>query len=105
MKLWLDDERDPPDDSWIVARNVKEAILLADMAHYNNAFDFASLDHDLGDMHNGTVFVRWMIDQDIWPTKGMQIHSINPVGAKNMKDAIDSHGPYATPVPWRPAFK
>lgn len=43
-KLFFDDVREPPDDSWIIAKTVQEA---RDMLGAI-AFDVVSLDHDIG---------------------------------------------------------
>lgn len=49
MKLWVDDIRKAPDDSWTVARNVTEAIrILSRFRH----FDEISLDHDISHFEN-----------------------------------------------------
>lgn len=49
MKLWVDDIRNAPDDTWTVARTVTSAIRA--IARYN--FDVISLDHDIS--HQVTV--------------------------------------------------
>lgn len=49
MKLWVDDIRNAPDDSWTVARTVTSAIRA--IARYD--FDTISLDHDIS--HQVTV--------------------------------------------------
>jgi hypothetical protein len=49
MKLWVDDIRNAPDDSWTVARTVTSAIRA--IARYD--FDEISLDHDIS--HQVTV--------------------------------------------------
>src|SRR5438309_1594271 len=45
MKLWLDDIRPTPDDTWTWAKTVPEAIDLLKTGEVT----YASLDHDLGD--------------------------------------------------------
>jgi len=49
MKLWVDDIRNAPDDTWHVARTATEAIRA--LARYH--FDVISLDHDIS--HQVTV--------------------------------------------------
>lgn len=49
MKLWVDDIRKPPDDSWTVARNVTEAIRI--LARFQR-WDEISLDHDISHFEN-----------------------------------------------------
>lgn len=93
MKIFLDDIRNPPDDSWIVARTASEAYFLI----RNNARVeiTASLDHDLGDnIPTGYELLNW-IERDIAmdgfrPRITFAIHSANPVGCRNMQQAIES---------------
>lgn len=92
-KLFLDDIRNPPDDSWEVVRTAKEAITVLSVTIY----DELSLDHDLGDDVNGTGYdvVKWMEEMVAsepfyQPPASIVIHSANPVGRKNMQAGIDS---------------
>lgn len=49
MKLWHDDIRRPPDDTWTWARTNREAIwLMLDSINEGRPFQIISLDHDLG---------------------------------------------------------
>jgi len=97
MKIWLDDLRDAPNDSWTVARTVQDAFdLLLDNCGF---VEEVSLDHDLGetDILTGYDFVNILegmvgtgeMRSVILPDK-FSIHSANPVGRKNMQAAIDS---------------
>lgn len=65
----------------------------------NDKFEFASLDHDLGeyagDGGDGAKFTDWMAENGIFPELGIQIHSANPVGARTMLSTIDRYGPYS----------
>lgn len=87
MKLFLDDERNPPDDSWIVVRDARTAIHL--LRH--NRFQELSLDHDLGTYQTGydvCLFLeeRAWIGQHIPPI--LRCHSQNPVGRNRILRAI-----------------
>lgn len=93
-KLWVDDERMPPDNTWEMARSFHEAV------HMLNCFiyDTVSLDHDLASFYGhkemtGYDIVCWMEDQtrkDPWHMpRTILIHSANPVGRKNMQAGID----------------
>ena len=110
-KVYLDDARPAPDDSWIVVRNLEDAkaqLLSGNVEHM-------SLDHDLGDApcdvcegecdrpcphgcHNaygtGTDMVHWMMETGHWPANRPTVHSSNPAGAARMKGLIESYGPY-----------
>lgn len=80
MKLWLDDVRAPPDDSWTWAVSAKQAIdiMLAQWPSH------VSLDHDLGDYEvDGNVVAIWItaaILARARPPLTWACHSMNPVG-------------------------
>lgn len=93
MNLFLDDVRDCPDD-FLHAQSVNDAIKIMQLI----PIEFASLDHDLGDFEphggDGIKLIDWMVEEDIWPSQGIKIHSANPVGVKNMLLTIENYGPY-----------
>lgn len=115
MKLWHDDIRPAPDDTWLWARTNKEAIrlLLTYPCHE------CSLDHDLGldgiempetyaemqkanpeqahaiflagrSEETGLDLVRAMVALRLVPPK-VTIHSWNPQGAVNMLNMLRSN--------------
>ena len=95
MKLWLDDLRPAPTEAgWVLAHSVNEAIL----ALTTQEITFASLDHDLGEYEpdggDGIKLLLWMAEHNIWPTDGIEIHSMNPVGAANMLSLVERYAPY-----------
>lgn len=90
--LFLDDERDPPNDGrdWIIARNFSEAAALINSRGLPNHM---SLDHDLGEGHmTGYDFVKYVVEVMI--ENGMpedftfNVHSMNPIGAKNILEYL-----------------
>lgn len=96
MKLFLDDVRDAPDDTWMVFRDVPTFLL-----HARNAepTDILSLDHDLGEESKLTGYdtiaqlEMEVITQGLWCVHGMPtilIHSANPVGRDRMLSCINS---------------
>ncbi len=107
MKLWLDDIRNPPDDTWTTARTADEAIAILKTGFVVEA----SLDHDLGHCPacteckgwgspcgcrchlSGNFVVNWMATEGVWP-EHVRIHSMNPVGAENMRSTLLRYGPY-----------
>lgn len=109
MKLWIDDFRDAPDDSWVEARKVDQAIRL--LAMYN-AVEI-SLDHDIenrpddetfkavayfiGEKHSQTRFYGHAVMAAAPPK--VTIHSDNPAGAKEMQYILKSYG---IDAPWVP---
>ena len=44
----------------------------------------------------GYDFVKWLAENDVWPTDGITVHSWNAVGGENMTKTIDRYGPYDT---------
>lgn len=109
MKLWHDDCRVPPDDSWVWARTNEDA-----KRHLlTNKVAECSLDHDLG-LHDlevpedeeerlqmtllrgassvtGLELVHWMVETGHVPPV-VRIHSWNPDGAAAMAARFNRYG-------------
>lgn len=94
-KLYLDDIREPEDDSWIIVRTYNEFVSY--IATYGIP-DFMSLDHDLGEEKSGydctkylLKYIRKKIDnkEDLPNKINYIIHSMNPVGANNMREVME----------------
>jgi len=114
-KLFLDDERYPADNSWVVARGYHDAVWY--VTNYGIP-RFISFDHDLAFEHyaavpgipsaiddhlllgnallrprefNGYDFAKWfcqhVADNDLELPSGFgyYVHSMNPVGAENIR--------------------
>ena len=110
VKLFLDDNREPPDDSWTVARTADEAISAINLNRscgFNGpGFEEMMFDHDLGHCKDcegcngwkspcgcrchltGYFVVCWMETEDIWPKTRPTCHSRNPVGKAKIEAAI-----------------
>ncbi len=97
MKLWIDDLRDAPDDSWTEVRKVEPAIRL--LAHH--LIEEISIDHDIENRPDDETFkpIAYFIGmkflfraavRDPWTPK-ITIHSMNPVGAKEIYDILKSY--------------
>lgn len=103
MKLWVDDLRDAPDDTWTVARKVQSAILFLEQFQP----DEISLDHDIENRPSDETFLplayymglKYYGLQDMSDFKTgfgprvqaipiVTIHSINPVGALEMQNVL-----------------
>ena len=118
MKLWHDDIRRPPDNSWKWARTNEQAKELLASGEVVEA----SLDHDLGlhdedpdelgahrrvghDIGAGYALVEWMCETGYIPAR-VSIHSWNSSGAERMAVALRGAGcqpsvrPYQLPGPW-----
>jgi len=87
LKLWLDDERTPPDRGWVWVDNAAHAILILKSFRVTEL----SLDHDLGDelvFGNGNDVLVWVEEQvhtnmDYIPPL-MYIHTQNAAAMQKM---------------------
>lgn len=93
MKLWLDDERQAPDDTWTHVCTASRCIYMLNCRTVFLVKEL-SLDHDLGE-GNGTGYdvVCWLEQETangryVPPT--ISIHSANPVGRARMRQGLDS---------------
>lgn len=92
LKIFLDDIRDPPDNTWKVYRDPRDVNFMKDI--YNA--DIVSFDHDLGEgVPTGYDVLRTIEEevfrQGLWARNGapeLLIHSANPVGCSSMDAAI-----------------
>lgn len=91
-KLFLDDERYPIDNNWVIARNFDDAVWY--VTNYGLPY-FISFDHDLGSPGNrtGMDFAKWFIDYIIDNDLVVEdfdffVHSQNPVGAENIRSLM-----------------
>jgi hypothetical protein len=80
--LFIDDERQVFDPTWVVARNVEEA---KQIVRERGLPSYMSLDHDLGGDETVMQFLHWL-SQEYYESgcPEYQIHSANPVGQQNI---------------------
>jgi hypothetical protein len=89
-KLFLDDERFPRDydEDWVIARTFDDAVWYVEA---RGVPQYIAFDHDLGLGRNGYDFAKWLCDHininsvEVPENFMFQVHSMNPVGAKNIK--------------------
>jgi len=96
-KLFIDDIREPVDNTFDIVRSYDDAI--AYMQSFGCPREI-SFDHDLGEAIAKTGFdvAKWMVDRDL-DTNGKfipagfeyYVHSANPVGAANIKGLLDNY--------------
>lgn len=121
MRLWHDDVRPPPDQSWTWARTNEQAIEV--LSRSEPMVREISMDHDLG-FHDveipedpdeamdvltlrgqaeetGLDLVEWMIENERVPEK-ITIHSWNPDGAHRMAMRFVDAGHECVLAPFRP---
>lgn len=98
MKLWVDDLREPPSDTWTWAKTSTDAIdaliiscrpheCAPDGASCWNVITDMSLDHDLGGDDTTRPVVLWMCENNWWPDR-VVVHSANPVGREWLEGMI-----------------
>lgn len=89
MKIWVDDLRTPPDDTWIWNKTSTGAIgiLMVIKALKLGNISLMSLDHDLGGDDTTRPVVLWMCENDFWPDE-VVVHSANPVGIEWLEGMI-----------------
>lgn len=94
-KIWVDDVRTPPDDSYWWAKSVGDAVRMFRIAdtHWGGV-ELLDLDHDAGDYaKDGGDYIRIL---DWLEASGrscpIRIHSQNPVGVMNMRRIIQKNG-------------
>lgn len=100
-KLFIDDEREPANCEFVVARSSAEAINVLSKRGMPSEIAF---DHDLGGADTAMPVVHWLADQlmdgalQFPPGFAYSVHSQNPVGARNvcgLLDALLQHFPPA----------
>lgn len=114
VRVWLDDERVPP-EGWLWVKTATHAISLISSI-VPGQFEEMSFDHDLGWCQDcesnklcsetagdrclclchkdGYDVAKWMEENDLWPRLQPRVHSMNPVGRKNILAVIErKYGP------------
>lgn len=90
-KLFIDDEREPVGDDWIVARSSFDAAVIVAIGGVPS---YISFDHDLGEDDTVMTFLKWLadtcLDDGTTFTFGYTVHSQNPVGRDNIIGFIES---------------
>lgn len=98
MKVWVDDVRPAP-DGYVWCKSVEDFVVLATRKGYG-AIEELSLDHDAGDYakYGGDFieilklleYIEYFCDFRVkFP---INIHTMNPVGAQNMRAIIQKNG-------------
>jgi hypothetical protein len=93
MKIYLDDIRNPKSEGWTIVRTAKECIEL--IKSNKDTITEISIDNDLGEGdYEATGYdVAKFIEAQCWCgfmkcPKFWNVHSANPVGAKNITMAM-----------------
>lgn len=102
MKLWIDDIRPAP-TGYMLCKSVNEAIKFCNQmltSHNELLIEEINLDHDAGDYAKDggdySRFLSWLEEKyiiDGWKINTIfHIHSMNPVGKRNMFNIIKNNG-------------
>lgn len=93
MKIWVDDIRKPPDETWVWFESSEATIIfLQFLKRQNMPVHEMSLDHDLGGDDTTRPIVIWFCEADFWPVD-VKVHSANPVGVEWLEGMIERHKP------------
>ena len=91
-KLFIDDERNPITDDWVIVRSSSQAIKQVVVRGMPIEIAF---DHDLGGEDTTMKFLSWLTDQLIMGSVEFpknfkySVHSMNPIGARNIADRMN----------------
>lgn len=95
-KMFIDDERFPATDDFVIVRSFDEAVQKIEEL---GAPIFISFDHDLGEnIPTGADLSKWLVDKDLdneykFLDKDFSfyVHSANPVGKKNIEGLLNQY--------------
>ena len=95
-KLFIDDIRQPVDNTYDIVRSYDDAIAYMKV---RGCPSFITFDHDLGEAELKTGFdiAKWIVEQDlddggfIPADFSYDVHSANPVGAANIRGLLDNY--------------
>jgi len=98
--MFIDDERFPVKDDFIIVRSVAEAIL--EIEKHDQPPNYISFDHDLGDnVKTGFDLAKWLVEKDLdyegsfLPNDfSFYVHSANPVGKENIEGLLNNYLEY-----------
>lgn len=96
--IWLDDERPVPKyllkkqySEVIICRTYEQAVNQLNYICRTKSRVYISFDHDLGEEKTGYDLAKYIIEHNI-SIDGFLVHSMNPVGRKNIVDLLVHYG-------------
>lgn len=93
MKMWVDDIRPRPDDTWVHLYTSWQTIAYLHGCRQSGVIpSLMSLDHDLGGDDTSRKIVLWMCENEFWPVE-VVVHSANPVGVEYLEGMIERYHP------------
>ncbi|KGM36187.1 cyclic-phosphate processing receiver domain-containing protein [Inquilinus limosus] len=101
MRLFLDDERPPPNDGndWVIARTYFDAVAkTVECWLAGDLLTYVSFDHDLGEGPNGAEFADFLVMNDVENNGALlphdftyYVHSQNPIGKANIEGKLEGY--------------
>lgn len=98
--LFIDDNRDPI-GTWgvniphnipcLLGRTYSESVFYLKKCRELNIDVMIDFDHDLGQKKTGYDIAKWIVENN-YPILCFRVHSMNPVGRKNIKDLLNHYG-------------
>lgn len=94
VKVWVDDIRTPPDNTWLWFKDSAGVRQWMDTrrSHGIPLGSVMSLDHDLGGDDTTRPIVLWMCEHEAWPDE-VRVHSANPVGRAWLEGMVERYKP------------
>ena len=94
-RIWLDDVRPAPEGYiWCTSVN-KAKFMILDCERRQEKIEIIDCDHDMGDFAkrggDGIKLLDWLIERETFYP--INIHSMNAVGAQNMRNTIRRYWP------------
>jgi hypothetical protein len=94
MRLWIDDVREPPDETWDWVTTSEAAIaLMREFSEFGYLWikrEVISFDHDLGGDDTTRPVVLWMIENN-YRFDEYRVHSQNPIGRDWLTGMIERY--------------
>lgn len=94
FKLWVDDVREPPDETWDWVTTSEAAIAVLRIFHEEIGMwcerEAISLDYDLGGDDTTRSVVLWMIENG-FKFNNYYVHTANPVGRDWLEGMLDMY--------------
>ena len=98
--IYVDDERQCNIDNAIVVRNYNDVISVLQSISHISADIYIDLDHDLGEGKSGYDIAKWIVEEG-YPLTGFHIHSMNLVGAFNIRQLLTRYGYKEAKLIWQ----
>ena len=94
VKVWVDDIRTPPDDTWLWFKDSASTLVWVRERHAAGLplGTLMSLDHDLGGDDTTRPIVLWMCENEVWADE-IRVHSANPVGRTWLEGMVARYKP------------